>query len=174
MGNIVLTGFMGTGKTAVGREVARRLGWRFIDTDRLVEEAAGMSVAEIFARDGEASFRARERQAIAEACAVQDAVVATGGGALADPVNRERLRAAGTIVCLDADVETVLGRIGDDTTRPLLRSGAHGDVRARVRALMAEREPVYATADHRVDTSGRSVAAVADAVLQVLPGRGAS
>ena len=91
MRSIVLTGFMGTGKTAVGREVAQRLGRRFVDTDDLVVEMASMPVAEIFERFGEMRFRALERDAIARACAMPGAVVATGGGAMMDPDNRKRL-----------------------------------------------------------------------------------
>jgi shikimate kinase len=165
MASIVLIGFMGSGKTVVGQEIARRLGRPFVDTDTLVEEAAGMRVTEIFARFGEAHFRALERDTIAKvcaSCAARDAVVATGGGAMLDPENRRRLGEIGPIVCLDADVDSILQRVGGDTARPLLRGA---DVRARVRALLEERERVYAMADHRVDTSGRSVAAVADAVL---------
>ena len=173
MASIVLIGFMGSGKTVVGQEIARRLGRPFVDTDTMVEAAAGMRIAEIFARFGEAHFRALEREAIAElraAYPAHDVVVATGGGAMLDPENRRRLREMGPIVCLDADVESILARVGGDTSRPLLRSA---DVRARVGALLAERESVYAMADHRVDTSGRSVAAVADAVLAKVAAAGA-
>ena len=172
MGSIVLTGFMGTGKTAVGREVARRLGWQFVDTDQLVEDAAGMTIAQIFARFGEAEFRSRERDAIARACATPQVVMATGGGAMVDPDNRARLKAAGTVVCLDADVDTILARVGDDPGRPLLRSAEGGDVRERVRKLLAKREAAYAAADHRVSTAGRTVAEVAGAVLAAVSERG--
>lgn len=172
MVGIVLIGFMGSGKTVVGQEIARRLGRSFVDTDAMVEAAAGMRVAEIFARFGEAHFRSLERDAIASVStsAGRDTVVATGGGAMLDPENRRRLREIGPIVWLDADAESILARVGGDTTRPLLRGP---DIGARVRALLAEREPAYATADHRVDTSGRSVAAVADAVLATIAGGGA-
>jgi 3-dehydroquinate synthase len=165
MQSVVLTGFMGTGKTAVGREVAQRLGWRFVDTDDLVVEAAGMDVAAIFARFGEAHFRALERQAIDRACATPGAVIATGGGAMLDPANRTTFSAAGPVICLEADVDVIVDRVGTDARRPLL---AGANVRERVRALRAERAPAYAAADHHLDTSGRSVAEVADAVLGIL------
>lgn len=174
MASIVLIGFMGSGKTVVGQEIARRLGRPFVDTDAMVEDAAGMRVAEIFARFGEARFRALERDAIASVSmsgTVRDAVVATGGGAMLDPENRRRLKAIGPIVWLDADVESIVARVGGDTSRPLLRGA---DVAARVRALLEERESAYATADHRVDTSRRSVTAVADAVLATVAATGAS
>jgi len=99
---LVLTGFMATGKTEVGRLLARRLGRPFVDTDGLVETAARCSVAQIFAGDGEAYFRRLERDAVEEACAVPDAVIATGGGTLLDPDNRRRLVGAGPVVCLTA------------------------------------------------------------------------
>jgi len=173
MASIVLIGFMGSGKTVVGQEIARRLGWPFVDTDAMVEAAAGMRVAEIFARFGEPRFRALERDAIVSVSTsgtAEDAVVATGGGAMLDPENRRRRKEIGPIVWLDADVESIMARVGSDTTRPLLRGA---DVGARVRALLLERESAYATADHRVDTSGRSVAAVADAVLTTISPAGA-
>src|SRR5262245_27042785 len=103
---------MGTGKTEVGRRLARKLGRTFVDTDRLVETKAGRPVSAIFATEGEAHFRALEREAIAEACAIPDAVVATGGGALVDPGNRRRLAEAGPVVCLTASPEEILRRIG--------------------------------------------------------------
>jgi shikimate kinase len=165
MASIVLIGFMGSGKTVVGQEIARRLDRSFVDTDTMVEDAAGMRVAEIFARYGEKRFRALEREAIAKVCTpgtVGDVVVATGGGAVLDPENRRQLKKIGPIVWLYADVESIMARVGDDTSRPLLQGT---DVRARVRALLEERESAYATADHRVDTSRRSVTAVADDVL---------
>jgi shikimate kinase len=166
MAAIILTGFMGTGKTAVGREVARRLGRPFVDTDALVEQDAGLAIAEIFAQFGEGHFRTLERAAIARACSVADAVIATGGGAMLDPENQARMKAAGHVICLAADVDTILRRTDENTRRPLLRGE---NARERVSALLAERADAYAAADRRVDTSGRSVAEVADAVLDALP-----
>ena len=106
MPRLVLTGFMATGKTEVGRLLARRLGRPFVDTDGLVETAARCSVAQIFAGDGEAYFRRLERDAVEEACAVPDAVIATGGGTLLDPDNRRRLVGAGPVVCLTASANS--------------------------------------------------------------------
>src|SRR6185369_10624535 len=104
MGAIVLTGFMCTGKSEVGRRLAKRLGRSFVDTDQLVEIRAGKTVAAIFAADGEQAFRALERDAVVEATSRRDPVIAVGGGAVLDAVNVERLRAAGPVVCLTADV----------------------------------------------------------------------
>src|SRR5439155_1592138 len=142
---VILTGFMATGKTEVGRRLARRLGRPFVDIDGLVEAASGKKVAELFASDGEARFRQLERAAVAEACLVPEAVIATGGGTLLDPENRRRLAASGPIVCLAASPEEILRRVGDPGSRPLLADGSAGGRCAlvtseRVGALY--REPV--------------------------------
>ena len=172
MAHVILTGFMATGKTEVGRRLARLLGWPFVDTDALVEAAAGRTVAEIFAADGEPRFRELERAAVEQACAVPEAVIATGGGALLDPQNRRRLAAAGPIVCLSARPEDILARIGDVSTRPLLANGnGGGDRLARIRGLLAERAPAYAIATHAVDTSGLTVEQVAASIHALVAGQ---
>ena len=172
MPQLVLTGFMATGKTEVGRRLARLLGRPFVDTDSLVEATAGCSVAEVFATEGEVHFRALERSAVAQACAVPDAVIATGGGALLDPANRRRLAAAGPIVCLAAEPEVILRRTGDAASRPLLATanGANDRV-ARIRTLLAERAPAYAVATHTVDTSALTVDEVVERVRALVGGR---
>jgi shikimate kinase len=170
--HIVLTGFMATGKTEVGRRLARLLGRPFVDTDGLVEAAAGCPIAEIFARHGEAHFRALERAAVEQACAVPEAVIATGGGALLDPENRRRLAAAGPIVHLTARPEEILRRVGDPSSRPLLANGnRQGDRLERIRALLAERTPAYALATHAVETSDLSVEQVVERVQALVAGR---
>ncbi len=169
MRHIILTGFMATGKSEVGRRLARSMGRAFVDTDALVEADAGRTVADIFATEGESAFRARERAAVTRACAMPAAVIAIGGGALVDPESRRTLEAAGSIVCLQATPEEILRRVGDATSRPLLASVAPGERLARVRALLAERAPVYAHATHAVDTTGldpESVAARVRAVVE--------
>jgi len=169
---VILTGFMATGKTEVGRRLARRLGRPFVDIDGLVEAASGKKVADIFASEGEARFRQLERAAVAEACLVSEAVVATGGGTLLDAENRRRLAAAGPIVCLAASPEEILRRVGDPQTRPLLAGGsAGGDRVARIRQLLAERAPAYALATHAVDTSGLGVDEVVERVRALVAGR---
>jgi shikimate kinase len=169
---VVLTGFMATGKTEVGRRLARALGWPFIDTDKLVEASAGRSVRDIFATEGEATFRDLERQAVARACDVPEAVIATGGGALLDPDNRRRLAAAGPIICLTASPEDILTRTGNGMTRPLLAGAADREERlARIRALLAERAPAYAVATHTVDTHGLPVEQVTERVRALVVGR---
>jgi len=168
---VILTGFMATGKTEVGRRLARRLGRPFIDVDGLVEASAGRTVAGIFATEGEARFRERERAAVVEACRVPDAVVATGGGTMLDADNRRRLAAAGPIVCLAAPAEEILRRVGDTAQRPLLANGKGGDRLTRIRDLLAERAPVYALSTHTVDTSGLNVDQVVERVHALVAGR---
>jgi shikimate kinase len=164
MGAIVLTGFMGTGKSEVGRRLAKRLGRPFVDTDQLVEGRAGKTVAAIFAEDGEAAFRALERDAVVAAAGRGDAVIAVGGGAVLDATNVARLRAAGTLVCLTAALETILRRVGDVAKRPLL---AGDDPRAAVERLLAARAPAYAAAaDLTVDTSERGVDDVVEEIRE--------
>lgn len=172
MPQVILTGFMATGKTEVGRRLARVLGRPFVDIDGLVEAAAGKRVSAIFAADGEGRFRELERAAVAEACQVPDAVVATGGGTLLDADNRRRLAAAGPIVCLSAAPEEIVRRAGKGTSRPLL-DGANGgaDRLSRVRALLADRAPVYALAAHTVDTAGLGVDEVVERVRVLVAGR---
>lgn len=172
MALVILTGFMATGKTEVGRRLARSLARPFVDLDGLVEAASGKSVADIFASEGESRFRELERAAVEKACLMSDAVVATGGGTLLDADNRRRLSAAGPIVCLVASPEEVLRRVGDPRTRPLLANGSAGEDRlARIRQLLAERAPVYALATHAVDTSGLSVDEVVERVRTLVAGR---
>lgn len=172
MTHIILTGFMGTGKTEVGRRLARLLGRTFVDTDRLVETTAGRTVAEVFASEGETGFRARERAAIAEACALPEAVLATGGGALIDPENRRRLAAAGPIVCLTATPEEILRRIGSAQSRPLL-AGSRTDAERleRIRGLLAARSAAYAAVSHTVETTGLTVDQVVERVRTAVEAR---
>jgi shikimate kinase len=169
---VILTGFMATGKTEVGRRLARILGRPFLDIDGLVEASAGRKVADIFAAEGEVRFRELERAAVAEACQVPDAVVATGGGTLLDPENRRRLAAAGPIVCLAAAPEDIARRVGRASSRPLLaHANGAGDRLARIRSLLAERAPVYALATHTVDTGGLAVDEVVERVRALVAGR---
>jgi shikimate kinase len=167
---IVLTGFMGTGKTEVGRRLARQLGRPFIDTDDLVAAAAGRSVAEIFAAEGEPRFRALERTAVEQACAVPEAVIATGGGTVLDPENRRRLAVAGPIVCLRARPEDIVRRVRDPQSRPLL-AGTRKDRIGRIRTMLAERAPTYAFAAHTVDTTGLTLDEVVERVRELVAGR---
>ncbi|HJZ57632.1 MAG TPA: shikimate kinase [Gemmataceae bacterium] len=164
---LFLIGYRGTGKTTVGPLLARRLGWTFLDADERTEATAGMSIADIFAAEGEPGFRDRESATLAELCRLSGHVVATGGGVVLRPANRELLRNSGFVAWLSAPAEAIWDRIRADTTtaarRPNLTVRGGLD---EVRTLLAEREPLYrATADFEIATEGLSPDAVADAIL---------
>lgn len=166
-GTVWLVGLMGAGKSAAGAALARRLGRPFVDTDAEVERSAGASVAALFASEGEAGFRRRERAAF-EALGGKACVVALGGGAPCQPGAAERLAETGTMVWLRARPETLAARVGAGADRPLL---AGTDAEERVRrlgALLAERAPHYARAPVQVETDGLSPEAVAEAVAREL------
>lgn len=162
--HLVLIGMMGSGKTVVGRACAERLGRPFLDTDELVEAAAGLPVPEIFAAEGEDGFRRREAQAVADACSAREAsVIGCGGGAVLDPRTRSRIRQAGFVVWIAAPPATLAARVGSGAGRPLL---AGAPPSAELERLLELREPAYRDAAHAVvDSEGRSVDAVATAVL---------
>jgi shikimate kinase len=146
-----LVGFMGSGKTTLGREVAERLGLPFVDLDRSIEESSGMSVAEIFEREGESGFRRRESAALARLIERPDPfVLATGGGAFTIAENRESMKAAGVVVWLDVPLEEILTRIEElpGKARPLWKS------KDEARALHERRRAAYGEADHRLDLDG--------------------
>ncbi len=166
--HLVLIGLMGAGKTSVGQECALRLGRPFVDTDELVTAIAHLSVNEIFATEGELGFRNRERAVVADVCtSPEPLVVACGGGAVIDPENRRALRGAGFVVWLQAPSSTLLTRVGDDSTRPLLRDDPQGAL-TRLGRL---REMTYEAASHAaIDTDGIDVDAAAGAVLAAFAG----
>jgi shikimate kinase len=165
--HIILVGYRGTGKTTVGRLLANRLGWNFADNDDLVEAGAGKSIAEIFATEGEPSFRDREAAALAELCARPPHVIATGGGAILRDANRHLLRQSGFVVWLKASPETVWSRLVTDpataSRRPnLTLSGGFEEVRA----LVAARESLYReAADFAIPSDALSPEEVANAIL---------
>ena len=164
--NLYLVGMMGAGKSSVGRPLAEALGYRFIDADAVVEQAAGQSIAEIFAHEGEAGFRALETGVLDQLASWHSLVVATGGGVVGRPENWGHLR-QGVVIWLDAPEELLLQRLrADPTPRPLL---ADADPAARLAALLATRRPLYAQADLTVPQGGESPAEVAARVLEGLP-----
>ena len=142
--HVVLVGMMGAGKTALGSEMARRLGVPFADSDAEIESAAAMSIAEIFARDGEAFFREREALVIGRVLGGRAGVVSTGGGAWMRDETRALIRARAVSVWLKCDLEILWHRVRQRTTRPLLQTA---DPKGTLAALLAQRSPVYATAD---------------------------
>ncbi len=144
---VVLVGMMGAGKTAVGRALAQLCGVPFLDSDHEIEAAANMTVPEIFARDGEAFFRARESEVINRLLQGGACVLSTGGGAFLSPVNREAISRYGVSVWLNADVELLWSRVKHRDTRPLLRTD---NPKATLQSLYDERVPEYAKADVQV------------------------
>jgi len=168
--SVILIGFMGTGKTAVGRAVAARLGRPFVDTDALIETRAGRPIPRIFAEDGEEAFRRLEAQAVADAADQSGAVIATGGGVVLSPANMDRLRRTGIVVALHADPKAILARVGGGGDRPLLG----GDPEQGIRRLLDERSTLYAQADFTVETSALPLDAVVDRVAAIVAAAEAS
>jgi shikimate kinase/3-dehydroquinate synthase len=164
--NIFLIGLMGSGKTTVGRALARRLGKRFIDSDHEIEARTGASIALIFEIEGEASFRQREAEVIRELSALDDIVLATGGGAVLNADSRALLAARGTVIFLRASVSSILQRTSHDKSRPLLQTA---DPRRRIEELSRQREPFYnATADIVIDTGRPNVQFLVQTILSQL------
>ena len=167
--SIFLIGPMGSGKTAVGRQLARMLNLEFYDSDVEIEARTGVDIPLIFEKEGEAGFRDREREAIASLTARDGVVLATGGGAVLLPANREHLAARGCVIYLQTSVDQQLERTRHGRQRPLLYTT---DPKTRLRELLIERLPHYeATADIVVNTDRRRVQAVADEIAQLLAER---
>lgn len=164
MKNIVLIGFMGTGKSRVGHMISRRLGMRFVDTDDLIFQRLQMSVSDIFSRLGEAKFREIERQVVAEVSLKSCQVIATGGGVPILGENVNNLKANGILFCLSASPEIIYRRTLRANTRPLLRTD---DKIERIKSLLKSRELYYSIADHHVDTSSRPASAVAREIVEL-------
>ncbi|GAB3262976.1 shikimate kinase [Chitinimonas naiadis] len=157
---------MGAGKTTIGRTLARLANKTFYDADHEIEARTGVRVPIIFEIEGEAGFRAREAEAIRELTALNDIVLATGGGAVLDPANRERLAGHGYVIYLRASVEDLYQRTRQDKNRPLLQTA---DPRSKLEALYAQRDPLYRElADMVVDTSRQSVSQLAQQILHDL------
>ena len=164
--SIYLVGMMGSGKTSTGRPLAERLGYGFVDADAVVEQAAGCTIPEVFARDGETGFRTLESQVLSAISQRHSLVVATGGGVVTQPENWGLLH-TGIVVWLDVERQQLLKRLSADTTqRPLLQTP---DPEAALDALLAERRPLYAEADLTVVINDEPADAVADGILQLLP-----
>lgn len=163
---LFLVGFMASGKSTVGRLVAARLGWEFRDLDRVIADAAGRTIPEIFAAEGEEGFRRRETEAVAEATALRNAVIATGGGAACREPNLSRMLAAGHVVALAVSPQEVVRRTQGRSNRPLLDGAA--DPLAAATALLQARAPFYARAHATIQTQDLQPDEVAAAVMRVL------
>ena len=162
--NLYLVGFMGTGKSTVGRGVARRIGFRLVDSDHEIERLQGCTIPEIFARDGEPAFRAMEREFIDTGHPAARTIVACGGGLVVQPGMLDLLRTKGVVICLHASLETVLERTMRHRSRPLLEVE---DPMARIRALYAERESIYKRSGSLVLTDARPLNDIVAHVVRV-------
>jgi shikimate kinase len=162
--NLVLIGFMGVGKTRIGKMAASELGMEFVDTDDVISERFDMSVSDIFARLGEEVFRKAEKEVIAELGAKESIVIATGGGAVQFQENMDNLRRNGVIVCLSAEPEVIYARTSTNKTRPLLNSGE--DAMTRIKSLLEKRKPFYSAADCEIDTSHNNPAVTLQDVVR--------
>ena len=172
MKNIVLIGFMGTGKTSTGRMLAARLGAAFIDMDQRIEEETGRSIRAMFEKTRASFFRSREKQLVRRLSARRNAVISTGGGTVKDPENVAMLHRDGVIICLSASIDAVLERTVRRGQRPVLDRADQGDRREAIEKLMNEREALYKQADFTVDTSELSPLQVVETILRYLKSRG--
>ena len=156
--NVVLCGFMATGKSSVGKKLSELLGYEFVDLDAAIEAEEGVSIARIFAERGEPAFRELESRMVERIMNRTSLVVSTGGGTVVNPRNLANLKNRGFVVALTADISTILQRVGSGDDRPLLKAE---DREARIRSLMLERAPFYEQADITLDTSLRTIEEVA-------------
>lgn len=161
--NIVLIGFMGTGKSEVGKELAKMLGYKFIDTDELIEKREGIPVSEIFDKYGETYFRKIESEIIEEVSIMKDVVISTGGGAVIRSENRMNLKKNSITICLTASPEVIYERTKDYDNRPLLKTG---DPYMRIKELLKEREPYYSEADIKIDTTQLEAQKVVETIMK--------
>nr|WP_288381213.1 bifunctional shikimate kinase/3-dehydroquinate synthase AroKB [uncultured Massilia sp.] len=164
--NIFLVGLMGAGKTTIGRQIARKLGKRFVDSDHEIEARTGATIPWIFEIEGEASFRRREADVIRDLSSQDDLVLATGGGAVLNPASRALLAERGTVIYLRASIGSILQRTSHDKNRPLLQTA---DPRARLEELFAQRDPLYREiADLVIDTGRPNVQSMVQTILDQL------
>jgi shikimate kinase len=166
--NVALVGFMGTGKTATGQELAKRLGWKFIEVDALIEGMAGKSIPEIFAEDGEIAFREKEIEAVKTAAEGKRQVIACGGGVVLNTINIARLKETSVMVLLTASLAAILKRTAPALkTRPMLTDTI--DPGVRIKELLKYRRPYYErSAEIIVNTSKLSLTAVVDEIIEKL------
>lgn len=161
--NIVLVGFMGTGKTAVANCLASKRAMPLLDMDTMIEERAGKPITRIFAEDGEPAFRQWEHRLASELAAPCGSIISTGGGIVLNPDNIKMLSQGGLVICLQATVDEILRRVAHDTTRPLLQTT---DRRAKIENLLDQRAALYAAIPLQIHTDGRSIEDIATQILQ--------
>ena len=163
--NIVLIGFMGSGKTTIGSKLARRLGYYFLDMDAQIESEQGCSVREIFNYAGEAHFRALETQLLKRLIDLKNTVISTGGGVVTMDGNLGLMKQIGKLIYLKVPLEELLHRLKQDTKRPLLQSE---DAEQKIRALLQQRSPLYEQADYIIEANQTSPQIVTTQIIQVL------
>ena len=174
--NVILVGFMASGKSSVGRALAERTGWALVDADDVIVARAGKSIHRIFSEDGEPAFRELECQVIASLCAGERQVIASGGGAFIDPQNREVMLSGGRVFFLSASPAVILRRVQEEDAggpiRPLLApsasSGQGYNPEARIAELLAQRMPSYAQAHHTIDTDALTPEEVAKEIGELI------
>jgi shikimate kinase len=170
---VVLVGLSGSGKTTVARQLARRLGWRFVDTDHVIQKQAGMTVQEIFQAQGEPAFRALETETVIDVCRRSRQVIATGGGSFVNDTNRAHLLNGNLVIFLESSPETLASRLHRNISReprPMLETG--GDLVERLAELGRQREQTYRAAHHVVQTDARTPREVADVIAELVRTRG--
>lgn len=163
--NVVLVGFMASGKSSVGRRLARRLGYQYLDTDHFIEQHSGLRISEIFSQYGEPFFRGLESKIAARLGGLENTIISTGGGMAAQPGNLAHLKRAGLVVFLKPELEDVIIRLGKDTRRPMVKNG---DLRETVTKLWEERLPLYEQSDFTLGTKGKSINRVACEIISQL------
>lgn len=164
--NIVIIGFMATGKTTLAKELSKNLGMKYLDVDKIIEEKVEMTIPEIFEKYGEEYFRLIEKETIKDINKSQDIIVSCGGGVCLDPENIINIKKMGKVVLLEANPETILGRIRNDISRPLLKDKNNIE---EIKKIMDERKDSYhKSADIIIDTSGKSVFNLIDEILRKL------
>ena len=167
MRNIVLIGFMGTGKTTIATQLANRLNMRYVSTDSMVEKREKRTINEIFTKEGEDYFRDVESDIIREVSSRENLVIDAGGGVVIKEENLSNLKSSGVVICLTADEETIMERTKKYKHRPLLNVE---DPKQKIRALLAKRAPLYAKADHCIDTGKLTVRQVVDEIVKIMKG----
>ncbi|MBU4343276.1 MAG: shikimate kinase [Candidatus Omnitrophica bacterium] len=164
MKNIVIVGFMGTGKTVVAKALAEKLGRGFLELDATIEKNEGMSIREIFQKKGEPYFREIEKQVVKEASDKQGIVMSAGGGAIIDEENFKALRENSIIICLEASPDTIMQRTKGNTCRPLLNVP---DPKKKIEELLKQRAPYYKKADHCVNTDNLAIGQVVEKIKEL-------
>jgi shikimate kinase len=163
--NIYIVGFMGTGKTSVGRQLAKKKKWNFVDLDELIELQQQRRVVDIFAKEGEAYFRKIEKKALKQVSGQDKFIVAGGGGVVLDPDNIKLMKKTGVLICLCANCQTILKRVSGSTQRPILNVEKP---RERIELLLKMRAPYYMQADKSIDTSRLSISQVVAKIIKLL------